>query len=200
MHEVDEMFDAMMGDVRERFYEPLALQRMMRPSHFLQGTPATSNGLLQGRSSIDTALGIAQDDTQFQVVLDVPGAKASDINLQLEEGGRLLKISGETKREEGGIAVHSRFERSIRLSRDIDTDHVSARLEGGVLTITVLKHQESSDNIRRIDIIENKPAIDESAERSGEDGGGIATSQVNAETQEEVKTVADESVIDLDTK
>jgi hypothetical protein len=48
----------------------------------------------------------------------VQGASANDIVLHLEEDERMLRISGETKQEDGGISVHSRFDRSFKLDRD----------------------------------------------------------------------------------
>jgi len=195
MHDVDEMFGTMLGDMDEMFYEPLSLQRS-RPYYLLQGKPA-ANALSQS-SKAENAFGITQDDKQIQIAVDVPGAKASDINLQLEEDNRLLRISGETKYEEGGISVHSQFERSFTLNCDIDTSQISAQMDNGVLVITAPKYKEAKDTARRIDVVETKKVeSDEVADT--EEGVDVSSSHEKEESQK-VKPEVDESVIDLDEK
>ena len=166
---------------------------MIKP---LQGKPA-ANALSQS-SKAENAFGITQDDKQIQIVADVPGAKASDIILQLEEDGHLLRISGEMKHEEGGISVHSRFERSFELNRDIDTSQISAQMDNGVFTITAPKYKEAKDTARRIDVVETKKVeSDEVADT--EEGVDVSSSHEKEESQK-VKPEVDESVIDLDEK
>ena len=143
------------------------------------------------------AHGIAQDDKQLKITMDVQGAEASDVNIHLDEDVRMLRISGETKREEGGISVHSRFDRSFTLNRDVDTSKISAQIGDGVLTIIAPKYEEGEfkENVRRIDIVENKKvendkaAIDEEVDTQ--------TSHKEEESRKMEKEVSD-TVIDLD--
>ena len=156
MNGFDEMFDSMIGDVDETFYDPFRqLQRMSRPIYLLQGAPASSNALT-ATSRAKNAFGITQDEKQVRIVVDVPGAKASDIKLHLEENSRLLRISGEKSREEGGISVHSCFDRAFTLNQGIDANSISAEIEDGVLTITAPKFEEAKEKVRRIDIVEHE--------------------------------------------
>ena len=149
---------------------------MIKP---LQGKPA-ANALSQS-SKAENAFGITQDDKQIQIAVDVPGAKASDINLQLEEDNRLLRISGETKYEEGGISVHSQFERSFTLNCDIDTSQISAQMDNGVFTITAPKYKEAKETARRIDVVENeKIESDEAADK--EEGVDVSSSREEEES------------------
>ncbi|KAL7535541.1 hypothetical protein ACHAXR_006556 [Thalassiosira sp. AJA248-18] len=110
----------------------------------------------------------------------------------------MLKISGESKRETEGISMHSRFERSFRLPRDVNTSEISASIDSGVLTIKAPKYAEARENVRRIDVAETKKAesvetIDKEAEVD------VSLSPEKEESQEETPEV-DESVIDLDVK
>eukprot|EP00578_Thalassiosira_sp_NH16_P027982 CAMPEP_0181088212 /NCGR_PEP_ID=MMETSP1071-20121207/6667_1 /TAXON_ID=35127 /ORGANISM="Thalassiosira sp., Strain NH16" /LENGTH=289 /DNA_ID=CAMNT_0023170115 /DNA_START=319 /DNA_END=1188 /DNA_ORIENTATION=- len=156
MNGFDEMFDSMIGDVDETFYDPFRQwQRMSRPIYLLQGAPASSNALT-ATSRAKNAFGITQDEKQVRIVVDLPGAKASDIKLHLEENSRLLRISSETSREEGGISVHSRFDRAFTLNQGIDANSISAEIEDGVLTITAPKFEEAKEKVRRIDIVEHE--------------------------------------------
>ena len=194
-------FDTMMDDM---FYDPFPLQRRMaRPSYLLQESPAqVANALLQSmtkdiQDQAKNTYQISQDDTQLQIVVNVPGAKASDINLQLEGDGRLLKISGETKLENEGISTHSTFEKSFVLPRNVNTDEVSAQMENSVLTITAPKLEEAKETVRRVDIVENKNAIsNEAVEENKEEVSDKV--KVSDEESQKKKDDVDESVIDLD--
>merc|ERR1712013_126361 len=178
-------------DMDAMFYEPLSLQRMSRPSSYLlESKPTTTNALAQGTKP-QSALGITQDDKQVQFEVEVPGAKASDINLQLDEDGRVLTISGETKREEGGIPVHSRFEKSFTLGCDVDTSQITAKMEHGTLTITAPKNEEVKESVRKIEVTEEKTIGS---------GATLAAKEETVESDQDTTPLADENVIDLDAK
>merc|ERR1712013_867764 len=190
-HDMEEMFDSMLGDVDAMFYEPLSLQRISRPSlYLLEGKPTTTNALTQGTNA-KSALGITQDDKQVQFKIKVPGAKASDINLQLNEDGRVLTISGETKHEEGGISVHSRLEKSFTLGRDVDTSQITAEMEHGTLTITAPKNEEVKKSVRKIEVTEEKMVRSDAT---------LAADEETVESEQDTTPVADENLIDLDAK
>lgn len=204
MHGMDEMFDTMLGDMGTLFYEPLPLQRMGRPYYLLQDTPRRLNALAQSKAKDDglikNSFGITQDDKQLQIVVGVPGASASDINLELEGDGRVLKISGETKRENEGISVHSRFERSFTLPRDVDANGIAASIDNGVLTITAPKYEEEQTSVRRIDVVEHKKAEskDEVASPSAIEGVDTSAQTHKKVESENTKPEVDDNVIDLD--
>merc|ERR1712013_230222 len=138
-----------------------------------------------------SALGITQDDKQVQFEVEVPGAKASDINLHLNEDGCVLTISGETKREEGGISVHSRFEKSFTLGRDVDTSQITAEMKHGTLTITAPKNEVVKKRVRKIEVTEEKTVRSDVT---------LAAEEETVESEQDATPVADENVIDLDVK
>jgi HSP20 family molecular chaperone IbpA len=223
MYEMDEMLNAMLGGGRrqsrarsldELFYEPFAF----RPSssYFLQELPLTLNALLPSTSATTTpttalatrttSFGITQDDeTQLQIVVHLPpGTTARDVNVKLNEDNHVLSISGETKREEGGISVHSRFDRSFTLHpRDVDMSKITAQLDdNGVLTIIapkfpkVVDEEVGKENVRRIDIVEQQ--------QHDVKGADEMVIEDKTEKQEDIMVTAemnvDDSVIDLDVK
>jgi HSP20 family protein len=205
MNDMDEMMNSMMGEMDDLFYEPrLALQQTTRPSYLLQGSP-TLNALAQRRAEANgivakNSFGITQDDKQFQIAMDVPGASASDINLELVGDGRLLKISGETKRESEGISMHSQFERSFTLPKEVNVNEIAARMDNGVLTITAPKYEEVKESVRKIDIVENKKVedgVEEVGNNANEEEDTLPVQEKNGEDMQP-KPETDESVIDLD--
>ncbi|KAJ4725828.1 Class I heat shock protein [Melia azedarach] len=86
---------------------------------------------------------------------DLPGLKKEEVKVEVEEG-RIVQISGERSKEqeEKNDKWHrverssGKFLRRFRLPENARMDQVKARMENGVLTVTVPKEEE-----------EKKPAV-----------------------------------------
>jgi len=106
-----------------------------------QGTRETS--LFRGTWS--PQVDISEDKDNFYLHVELPGMNHDDVNVRYEEG--MLTITGEKKvqdernernyhRVERG---YGRFERSFRLTSNIDADKIAADFSNGVLAITLPK-------------------------------------------------------------
>jgi HSP20 family protein len=75
-----------------------------------------------------------ESDTAWILCLDLPGFSKPDVKLTVTD--RVLQVVAETKPEQpfGG-----KFERKWNLGEDIDPTAISARLENGVLELTLPK-------------------------------------------------------------
>ncbi|XP_024527571.1 17.6 kDa class I heat shock protein-like [Selaginella moellendorffii] len=93
---------------------------------------------------------------------DLPGLDRSEVKIQLEED-RVLQISGERKREESRKTdnwhrverAHGSFLRRFWLPDDSNVDAISAKVDHGVLTVTVPKlacAAEKNNNVKPIDV------------------------------------------------
>jgi len=98
---------------------------------------------------VDTlALDVYETDDAFVVSASLPGIKAEELDVHVEDG--VLTVRGETKREEKveNARYHwqerwfGQFERSIRLPSHVDAGKVEATLKDGVLTVHVPKAEE----------------------------------------------------------
>ena len=89
------------------------------------------------------ALDLSEDDGQYTVSVELPGARKEDVNVEVADGR--ITIHGEKRSEreekkEKRRHVERRygsFSRSFSLPRDADPDRVAASFEDGVLTLTI---------------------------------------------------------------
>ena len=133
--------------------------------HFF-ATPAPNDAPAVRRPSID----VSETDTQYIVTLDVPGVTREDVQVSVE--GRKVNIVAEAKSaapkadaakedaaETAATAPAERlvlrertvasYARSLTLPTDIDQTASQAKLENGVLTLTLAKR---SANVARLTV------------------------------------------------
>jgi HSP20 family protein len=77
------------------------------------------------------------DGDNYIVRAELPGVKKSDIKLELDNA--VLTFSGERKAKSGEQESVSSFSRSISVGDDVNSEKVKARLEDGILTVTLPK-------------------------------------------------------------
>ena len=90
---------------------------------------------------------ILETKDKFSVELSVPGWKKEDFNIQIE--GKTLILSAEKKDEtrEEGIKWNRRefrqhsFKRMFELSENINTAHIAAKYENGILSVDLPKKE-----------------------------------------------------------
>jgi HSP20 family protein len=93
---------------------------------------------------------ILEYDDRFQIYVDLPGVRASDVDVTLESG--VLSISGQRSRlsasDEHVVSYrtergHGQFHRRFILPDIVDADGVKATDRDGVLEISVPKHAKA---------------------------------------------------------
>ncbi|HOU10043.1 MAG TPA: Hsp20 family protein [Clostridiales bacterium] len=97
-------------------------------------------------------LDVKEDEKAYTVTADLPGVKKEELNLSMEEGRLQISVNREEKtEEENKNYVHRErvccsMQRNIYLA-DADEGAVKAKLEDGVLTITVPKKEKKDTSI-----------------------------------------------------
>jgi HSP20 family protein len=132
-----------------------------------------------------TDLLVGEEDVRL--VMDVPGLKAEDLEIELADG--TLAVRGErgypyredearklTRLERG----YGRFERVLRVPKEVDPDALSASIEDGVLTLRVPLPQARP---HRIEIA--SPRTTEAIDTSATDGrdAGEAVAENNGQRE-----------------
>lgn len=86
----------------------------------------------------------------YRVLMDLPGVERQDLEVTIAEDD--LTVSGERRRPalpEGAEVVrsergHGRFRRTLRVPAGVDAAGVKAKLEGGILRITLPLRRETA--------------------------------------------------------
>jgi HSP20 family protein len=97
---------------------------------------------------------INETDDTYDVTMEMPGVLKKDVDVSIEgdelvvtaERGEKLESEGLLRRE----IREEKFRRSFSLGRSIDRENIKAKLENGVLKITLAKKAESVG--RKVDV------------------------------------------------
>lgn len=122
------------------------------PFHVLEHSPFSSPSptpRISGAGGIALARCDWKEMPEAHIIsVDVPGVRREDVKVEVEENSRVLRVSGERRtevEEKDGERWHraeraaGRFWRRFRMPAGVDVERVMARLENGVLTVTVPK-------------------------------------------------------------
>ena len=158
--------------VRNR-YRPLSIFRDMdrffddidrffidfwRPSRFWNFEPSTL-GLSDVDDFFRTPLtNIVDEGDHFSITAELPGLEKGDIEISVRNGA--LEIKGEQKNEledkkEGYLRREfssSSYYRSFKLPKNIDEDKIEAKLEKGVLKLSLPKIEEEKKEEKKIEV------------------------------------------------
>ena len=107
------------------------------------------------------AVDILETENELVLKADVPGVELKDIDIQLENG--TLSVKGERKfeKDEKGKGFH-RMERSygsfvriFTVPDTVDSEHVTAAYEAGVLTISLPKKEVAKPKAIKVQVSNN---------------------------------------------
>jgi HSP20 family protein len=124
------------------FFAPVVRTRAVSPAYrsFDRSFERFVNDAFFG--SATTGVNVQQDDKAWTVTLDVPGVTREELAINIEGAVVRIETQPEAKRQ---------FKAAYELPQDIDAEATAAKLENGVLTLTLAKKQLVS-NARTIEV------------------------------------------------
>lgn len=94
-----------------------------------------------GNAEIATlAADIHEDQENYYARFEMPGIKKEDVKIELNQN--LLTVSAEKKEKRAGEESSYSLSRSISVPDTVKADAIGAKLEDGILTVTLPKTEE----------------------------------------------------------
>jgi HSP20 family protein len=93
-------------------------------------------------------LDVIENDDAYVVLASLPGFKAEEINIKVEDDVLTLKAEHAEEREEGDNSYllrersYGSFRRSMQLPAGVSADEAIAEVADGILTLTLAKREE----------------------------------------------------------
>lgn len=132
----------------DRFLDPVrGLDRLQREINdlFDFSAPLEARGLFD--RMVAPAVDVIETDDELVIEADLPGMVSKDIDISM--ASNVLTIRGEKKAPERKGEVYraetweGRFQRTISLPGEVDSNKVNATYKDGVLKVTVAKREEA---------------------------------------------------------
>ena len=134
------------------------------PTHLLNARmlDAVFNGAREAGCGTDCTVDmtpradVLESDKEFRILMEMPGVQNDGLDINLENQSLTVKATRdeavpegfETRRHER--SGQARFNRTFTLGNAVDSDRISAKLENGVLLITLPK--SDAGLVRRIEV------------------------------------------------
>jgi HSP20 family protein len=104
------------------------------------------NGARERSDVVLASADVVDDGDNFRIVMDMPGVTPEGLSIELEKD--VLRVSGKRPvLDSEKLLVDGRhagrpFERHFTLGKDVDRENVKAKLENGLLVITLPRRAE----------------------------------------------------------
>ena len=129
----------------ERMMDDMMMMSMQRPASVFELTPFSDDITLPTRTAktlLRSSPGyrIKESKGAYEISVDIPeGLTASDMEIELENDGTVLHVSGERKIEEDDYVSQSWFDKRFTIGPNVDKDKIAANFDDGVLVMTAPK-------------------------------------------------------------
>ena len=118
-------------------------------------TPARKDSRSYSDAALTPPVDVIEDATGITLFADLPGVSRDKLHLQIESDTLTIEAETALTAPEGLQSSHTevglaRFRRVFTLSKELDTDKVSAQLSNGVLNLRIPKAERAQP--RRIEV------------------------------------------------
>ncbi len=135
-------------------YNPSSLNALSPFESFLRpafgGFPAFDellqwSGLSGLGASASLAVDVYEDDGNYYARFEVPGVKKEDVKIELKDRFLTVSVSRQQKDEDEESAI--KLSRSVSVADGIEVDRINAKLEDGLLTVTLPKQEQRKPRV-----------------------------------------------------
>ena len=104
------------------------------------------------------AYDISEDSKSYSLSFDLPGVEKKDVDISISNdvltvsGSRELNGSHDENYSRFNKIQYGEFEKSFHLPDNAEQSKVNAKMDSGVLTLTIKKSKETLDHIKKISI------------------------------------------------
>ena len=114
------------------------------------------NDFMPRANATAPAINVIETQDEYTVELAAPGLKKEDFNVNINEEGNLV-VKMEKKIEQEDKKAHylrrefnyTKFEQTLLLPDDVEKAKIAARVEHGVLTVTLPKTEQARTKVER---------------------------------------------------
>lgn len=90
----------------------------------------------------DNEVRVTNNESDYKIVIPVPGLTKDDLNLKIKEG--VLQISYEHNEESETYSFVHSFSKQYNVPDDVDEKNIAGKVENGVLEVTLPKSKKKS--------------------------------------------------------
>lgn len=120
------------------------------------------NGNWMPRLSVTApAINVKENKDEYNIELAAPGTTKEDFNVNLDNDGNLvIKMEHKDNKKDENKKEHylrrefsySNYEQTLTLPDDVEKDKIQAKVENGVLHVTLPRTQKAEKETKRIEI------------------------------------------------
>lgn len=121
-----------------------------------------SNDFMTRANATAPAINVKESDREYTVELAAPGLKKEDFNVNIDRDGNLhihMESKNESKEEDKKSHYlrrefsYSKFEQTLLLPDDVDKDGIEAKVNDGVLTVSLPKLEKVAEKtVKQIEV------------------------------------------------
>lgn len=107
------------------------------------------------------AINVKENEKEYEIELAAPGTKKEDYKVSLDKDGNLcIKLEHKDDKKDENKKEHylrrefsySNYEQALTLPDDVEKDKIGAKVENGVLHVTLPRTQKAEKEIKRIEV------------------------------------------------
>lgn len=107
-------------------------------------------GFAGGRSRAAFRVDVYQDDDNHYIIAELPGFDRKDVSVELENEVLTISATRKAGSEKEGEGREENFSRSITVDKSVVADKVAAKLENGLLRVTLPKAEERRPKLIKV--------------------------------------------------